>query len=151
MQCILGIRNIKGEMNIPPSRSVPVLFFNANEQERAWAELARPYLDFLARIESLTVLPIGAIIPESAMTLVGEMQILIPLAGLIDKNEELKRLSKELKKLTDDLARIETKLNNPNFVDKAPATVVQKEQERLMETRSAIKKLEEQVHRIREL
>ena len=151
MQCILGIRNIKGEMNIPPSRSVPVLFFNANEQERAWAELARPYLDFLARIESLTVLPIGAIIPESAMTLVGEMQILIPLAGLIDKNEELKRLSKELKKLTDDLARIETKLNNPNFVDKAPATVVQKEQERLMEKRSAIKKLEEQVHRIREL
>lgn len=148
MQCILAIRNIKGEMNIPPARPVPVLFANANDRERAWAELARPYLDFLARIESLTVLVPNAPSPEAAMALVNEMQILIPLAGLIDKNEELKRLDKELIKLNADVMRIEIKLNNPNFMDKAPMAVVQKEQERLIETRSAIAKLEWQVKRL---
>lgn len=151
MQCILGIRKIKGEMNISPARPVPVLFVNANMQEIAWAELARPYLDFLARIESLTVLALNTPIPESAITLIGEMQILIPLAGLIDKNEELKRLSKELTKLNTELNRIETKLNNPKFIDKAPIAVVQTERERLVETQSTIEKLEGQLQRIGEL
>ncbi|OQX47939.1 MAG: valine--tRNA ligase, partial [Candidatus Sedimenticola endophacoides] len=69
-QFILGIRKIKGEMNIAPGKPVPVLLANASATDRAWAVAARPYLDFLARTESVSVLPEGEAGPESALALV---------------------------------------------------------------------------------
>jgi valyl-tRNA synthetase len=141
MQFILGVRRIKGEMNIPPSKPLPVLLANASEQDRAWLAASRPYLDFLARTESVTVLEPGQEPPESALALVGEMQVLIPMAGLIDKEAELKRLDKEIARLEGDVARTQAKLANPSFVDKAPATVVEKERERMAESRAAIEQL----------
>ncbi len=140
-QFILGVRRIKGEMNIPPGKPLPVLVANASAQDRAWIEHARPYLDFLAKTETITVLDDESAAPESAIALVGEMKLLIPMAGLIDKEAELKRLDKEIGKLRGDIARIEGKLANPNFVDKAPAAVVQKEQERLTEQGAALAQL----------
>ncbi|MBK1630186.1 valine--tRNA ligase [Thiohalocapsa halophila] len=140
-QFILGVRRIKGEMNIAPGKSLPVLVTNAGAQDRAWIEHARPYLDFLAKTESITVLEDEAEAPESAIALVGDMKLLIPMAGLIDKDAELKRLDKEIAKLRADIARIEGKLANPNFVDKAPAAVVQKERERLTEQGAALAQL----------
>jgi valyl-tRNA synthetase len=140
-QFILGVRRIKGEMNIPPGRPLPVLVANANAQDRAWIDHARPYLDFLARTESITLLDDEAHAPESAIALVGNMKILIPMAGLIDKDAELARLDKEIDKLRGDIERIEKKLGNPNFVDKAPAAVVQKERERLSEQGAALAQL----------
>lgn len=140
-QCILGIRRIKGEMNIPPGKPLPLLVANASEQDQLWLKTARPYLDFLARTESITVLANEADAPEAAMALVGAMKLLIPMAGLIDKDAELKRLDKELARLTDDNARIEQKLANASFVDKAPAAVVAKERERLAENAAAIANL----------
>ena len=137
-QCILGIRRIKGEMNIPPGKPLPVLVANASEQDQLWLKTARPYLDFLARTESITILTNETDAPEAAMALVGTMKLLIPMAGLIDKDAELKRLDKELARLTDDNARIEQKLANASFVDKAPAAVVAKERERLAENAAAI-------------
>jgi valyl-tRNA synthetase len=148
---ILGIRKIKGEMAIPLGRPVPVLLANATPLDAAWAAAARPYLDFLARTESLTLLPPGDPGPESALALVGEMKVLIPLAGLIDKEAELKRLAKELDRLRADLQRTEGKLANPAFLDKAPAAVVQKERRRLAEGRSAVADLEGQAAKIRAL
>lgn len=140
-QFILGVRRIKGEMNIPPGKPLPVLVAKANAQDRTWIELARPYLDFLARTESITLLEDESEAPESAMALVGEMQILIPMAGLIDKQAELARLDKEIGKLRTDIERIENKLANPNFVGKAPAAVVQKEHNRLAEQGTALANL----------
>ncbi|MGD9298374.1 MAG: valine--tRNA ligase, partial [Thiohalocapsa sp.] len=140
-QFILGVRRIKGEMNIPPGKSLPVLVANASAQDRAWIEHARPYLDFLAKTETITVLDDESAAPESAIALVGEMKLLIPMAGLINKRAELQRLDKEIGKLRGDIARIEGKLANPNFVDKAPAAVVQKEQERLTEQGAALAQL----------
>jgi valyl-tRNA synthetase len=140
-QFILGVRRIKGEMNIPPGKSLPVLVANASAQDRAWIEHARPYLDFLAKTETITVLDDESAAPESAIALVGEMKLLIPMAGLIDKEAELKRLDKEIDKLRGDIARVEGKLANPNFVDKAPAAVVQKERERLAEQGAALAQL----------
>ena len=137
-QCILGIRRIKGEMNIAPGKPLPVLVANATEQDRAWLETARPYLDFLARTESITVLDDESAAPESAIALVGAMKILIPMAGLIDKEAELKRLDKEIARLTEDVARTEQKLANPAFVDKAPAAVVEKERVKLADHAAAI-------------
>jgi len=150
-QLILGIRRIKGEMNIAPGKPVPVLLAETSEQDRAWAQAARPYLDFLARIESLQILPEGDAGPESALALVGRMKVLIPLAGLIDKDAELGRLAKEIERLVKDIERVEGKLANPNFVDKAPQAVVDKERERIAQAKSALADLEAQAEKIRAL
>ncbi len=147
-QFILGVRRIKGEMNIAPGKSLPVLVSNASAQDRAWIEHARPYLDFLAKTASITVLDDERAAPESAIALVGEMKLLIPMAGLIDKAAELKRLDKAIGRLRADIARIEGKLANPSFVDKAPAAVVQKERERLTEQGAALAQLVAQHTRI---
>ncbi|MGB0722275.1 MAG: valine--tRNA ligase [Gammaproteobacteria bacterium] len=147
-QFIQGIRKIKGEMNIAPGKPVPVLLANASETDAAWAETHRPYLDFLARTESVTVLPAGDEGPESATALVGEMKVLIPLAGLIDKDAELARLDKEIGKIEKDLEKSEKKLENPNFVDRAPEAVVAKERGRVEEMRSALANLRDQRARI---
>jgi len=150
-QFILGVRRIKGEMNIPPGKPLPVLVANTSERDRAWIGIARPYLDFLARTESITVLDDEADAPESAIALVGEMKILIPMAGLIDKDAELKRLDKEIGRLRADIERVEKKLANPNFVDKAPAAVVQKERDRLTEQGAALAQLVAQQTKIARL
>jgi len=150
-QFILGIRKIKGEMNISPGKPVPVLLSNASDSDKAWAEKHRAYLDFLARTESIEVLAIGDDGPESAMALIGEMKLLIPLSGLIDREAELARLEKEVGKLRTEVERVEKKLSNPNFTDKAPEAVVQKEKEKLADVQSALTKLEEQAQRIKRL
>ena len=150
-QFVLGLRRIKGEMNIAPSKALPVLVTNASERDRVWIEHARPYLDFLARTESITVLADPAAAPESAIALVGEMKLLIPMAGLIDQDAELKRLDKEIAKLRSDIERIEGKLANPSFVDKAPAAVVQKERDRRGEQTAALENLSAQRERIASL
>ncbi|MFD2110266.1 valine--tRNA ligase [Thiorhodococcus fuscus] len=147
-QCILGIRRIKGEMNIAPGKPLPVLVANASDQDRVWLETARPYLDFLARTESISVLNDESEAPESAIALVGGMKLLIPMAGLIDKDAELKRLDKEITRLTDDIARTEKKLENPSFVDKAPEAVVQKERTKLADHAAAIANLQAQREKI---
>ncbi|MBA1332745.1 hypothetical protein QQ73_17255 [Candidatus Endoriftia persephone str. Guaymas] len=130
---------------------MPVLLANASEQDATWAEAARPYLDFLARTESIIRLDEGDAGPESATALVGEMQVLIPLAGLIDKDAELARLEKEMGKLQAELERTDKKLANPNFVDKAPEAVVQKERDKLEVARRALADLETQAEKIRAL
>ncbi len=150
-QFILGVRRIKGEMNIPPSRKLPVLLENASPEDRERVTRHRPYLDFLAKTASIRVLAPEEQAPEAAVALVGQMKLLIPLAGLIDRAAERKRLQKQIDRLQADLKRIESKLANPNFLNKAPADVVQKERDRLAEQQAALKKLEEQRKRIQSL
>jgi len=147
-QFILGVRRIRGEMNIAPSKPLPVVVANASARDRRWLEQARPYLDFLARTASITVVDDESEAPDAAIALVGDMRVLIPMAGLIDKEAELKRLDKEIARLRSDIERIETKLANPRFVDKAPATVVQKERDRLAEQGAAVANLVAQHTRI---
>jgi valyl-tRNA synthetase len=151
MQFVLGVRRIKGEMNIAPGKPVPILLANASEQDRQRLARHRLYLDALARPESIEVLEQGSKEPESAIALVGEMKILIPLAGLIDKEAEIARLEKEIGKLEADIARVRKKLENPNFVDKAPAAVVQKERDRLDKSQGALEQLTTQLDKIRSL
>ncbi|MGD2084391.1 MAG: class I tRNA ligase family protein, partial [Chromatiales bacterium] len=151
MQLILSVRRIKGEMNIAPARPVPILLSHASEQDRDRLGASRRYLDFLARTESVDVLEEGEDGPESATGLVGGMKVLVPMAGLIDKEAELARLGKETAKLAADLDRIRKKLANPNFVEKAPSEVVAKERGRLEEQEGALARLDEQAQRIRAL
>jgi valyl-tRNA synthetase len=151
MQFILGIRKIKGEMNIAPAKQVPVLLANASDTDQGLALRHRPFLDFLARTESIEVLPVDDHGPESATALVGEMKVLIPLAGLIDKEAEIKRLEKEIGRLQGDAERTEKKLGNPNFVDKAPPAVVQKERDKLNDNLKALESLRAQLEKIQML
>jgi valyl-tRNA synthetase len=151
MQFILGIRKIKGEMNIAPGRQVPVLLANASVSDKMLAQQHRHYLDFLARTESIELLAEDDHGPESATALVGDMKVLIPLSGLIDKGAEIKRLEKETGRLQSDVECIEQKLANSNFVDKAPQAVVGKEREKLAENKNALETLQQQLEKIRNL
>ena len=148
---ILGIRKIKGEMNIAPGKPLPVLLQHASQSDLNFLATNRYYLDFLARLEKVTILQAGDEAPESATALVGEMKVLIPMAGLIDKTAELSRLEKEIGRINGDLDRLQNKLANANFVDRAPPAVVQKERDKLATQESAKTKLEEQLEKIRKL
>ena len=147
-QFILGIRQIRGEMNISPGKPLPVMLENASEQDKTNLELTRHYLDFLAKTESVTLLNQDEDAPESATALVGNMKILIPLAGLIDKQAELDRLNKEIGKISAEMKRLEGKLGNPNFVDKAPEAVVSKEKTKLASAQEAFSHLNDQLNKI---
>ncbi len=151
MQFILGIRKIKGEMNIAPAKPVPVYLANASDDDKLLAQKHRHFLDFLARTESIEVLAQDDHGPESATALVGEMKVLIPLAGLIDKDAEIKRLEKEIARLQGEVDRIGKKLGNPSFVDKAPEAVVQKERDKQAEARKALESLQAQLAKIKAL
>ena len=86
---ILAVRQIRGEMNIAPSRRIPVLLKGASEHDKAYAERHRAYLERLAGIETLTILAPDATAPESAIALIGELSVLVPMAGLIDVAAEV--------------------------------------------------------------
>ncbi len=151
MQFILGIRRIRGEMNIAPSRPVPVLLQEASEADQRRLKTHRRYLDSLARLESVRVLITSETAPESALSLVGGMKVLIPLAGLIDVAAERVRLTKDIDRLSQDLERIAAKLANPGFVARAPAAVVEKERAKLEEQGRALKSLMAQRGRLEDL
>ena len=151
MEFILGLRRIRGEMDIAPSKPLPVLLQGGGADDRARLARNAVLIEKLGRTESIRWLEEGESAPESAIALVGELKLLIPMAGLIDKDAELARLDKEIQRMARDLPRIEGKLADPSFVAKAPPAVVDKEKARAEELRSAIARLEEQATRIRSL
>jgi valyl-tRNA synthetase len=144
MNFILGVRRIRGEMNIAPGKPLPVLLQNGSLADLQSLNNNQLYLQKLGRLNSITWLTPNDNAPESAMALIGEMKILIPMAGLIDKEAELARLEKEIQKINNDLPRVEGKLNNPAFVDKAPPEVIDKEKAKLADLRSMLNNLEQQ-------
>ena len=148
---IVGVRKIRSGMNIAPTKPLPVLLQNGGDEDAARLERNRGFLSTLARLESITWLDAGDEPPEAATALVGEMNVFVPLAGLIDKDEELARLDKEIGKLEQDVERAGKKLENPNFVDKAPAEVVQKERDKVADLQSSLDKLRAQRERIARL
>jgi valyl-tRNA synthetase len=145
---VLGIRTIRGEMNIAPSAQLPVYFSNGDTNDQRCLNDNAQFMKKLANLDSLQWLQAGEEPPVSAAALVGDLEIHVPMAGLIDKDAELARLDKELEKLQKNLQQIEGKLGNPSFVDKAPADVVQKEQDRLTDVKTACQKVMEQKEKI---
>ena len=148
---VIGVRKIRSGMNIDPRKKLPVLLEGGSDSDRARLEQNMHYLQSVGRIESVTWLDEGVGAPESSTELVGEMKLLIPLAGLIDKEAEISRLSRELDKRKVELASCEKKLSNTSFVEKAPAAVVEKEKSRAADLSSAIRNLEEQQKKIQAL
>ncbi|MEE9425732.1 MAG: valine--tRNA ligase [Methylococcales bacterium] len=148
MKFVLGVRRIRGEINIPPGKPLPVLLQDGSTQDRQFFDNNTALIQRMARLETAQWLEENQPAPEAAITLVGDLKILVPMAGLIDKQAELDRLSKEISKIEANLPRIEGKLNNPKFVDKAPSTVIEKERTKLAAFRSQLDQLQEQKTKI---
>ena len=147
-QFIMGVRQIRSEMDIKPGKPLQVLCQNGNDVDRTQIDENRDLLVSLAKLESIDWLDAGQVAPEAATSLVGDMSLLIPLAGLIDKDAELKRLQKKIQAEQQKVLAAEAKLNNERFVANAPEAVVNKEKEKLEEAKSALSSLQAQADKI---
>jgi valyl-tRNA synthetase len=148
---VLGIRQIRGEMKIPPGKHLDVLLQGAGDRDVRWLERHRRFVTRLARLGEVTVLGEDETPPPSATALLGDVRMLVPMAGLIDAQAELARLGKQLEKLAADLAKSENKLANENFVNNAPEAVVAKERARVDEMQGAMTRIREQIETMKTL
>ncbi|MCX7071128.1 MAG: valine--tRNA ligase [Gammaproteobacteria bacterium] len=145
---MLGVRQIRGEMDIAPGKPVPVLIQNASADDAERIARFTDSVSFLARLESIRVLSASDEAPQSATALLGSMKILVPMAGLIDKAAELARLAKLKAKLQKDLETNEARLASDKFVNGAPAAVIEKERARVAQQKAELATLAEQEARI---
>jgi valyl-tRNA synthetase len=148
---VLGIRQIRGEMNISPGRALPVILQDAGDSDLLCAERHGRFLTRMVRLGDIRRLGADETPPPSAAVLLGTMRILVPMEGLIDVAAELERLQRQREKLLADLGKAEKKLSNDSFVNNAPADVVEKERQRVLDFGGAIGKIDEQLEVMREL
>ncbi len=148
---ILGVRNIRGEMNISPGKLLPLLCRGGDKSLKAIVNHNLTILQSLCKLESLTWLDKEAVAPSSATALVDDLELFIPLAGFIDKEAEIKRLNKEMEKLQKEIADIQKRLQNENYVNKAPQEVVAKEREKLQTAEKGLEKFQENLQKIQAL
>jgi len=147
-QSVMGVRKIRAEMNINPGKKLPVIVANASSTDAARLQEHGGLLKFLARLDTIETVGDASEAPESASALVDSMQLLIPMAGLIDKESELKRLDKEIARLESEIDRLSKKLGNKGFTDKAPEAVVASEQQKLDDAGAALLQRKEQREKI---
>jgi valyl-tRNA synthetase len=151
MDFILGIRQIRGEMDIAPSVRFDVLLQDASPRDlERYAAYSR-YIDRLASVGAARALAAGETPPQSAAALLGGMKILVPMAGLIDVEAELARLAKRRGKVAQEVARAEAKLGNARFVDSAPAEIVEQERVRVTDFKRELEQLDAQLERVASL
>ena len=147
-----GVRRIRSERDIKPSKPLAVIVQNLNSAEQTVLEESAQSSMNISRIESLDFVDSNAELPESATALVGENGTLhISLEGLIDKEAELKRFEKEISKAQQELEMRQKKLANEKYVAKAPEAVVNKERQRVIELESILKRLEEEKQKMETL
>jgi valyl-tRNA synthetase len=148
MGFILGIRQIRGEMDIAPGKALPVLLQQAGEGDLRRAAEHAHLLQRVGRIESIRRLGEDEAAPASATALLGDLKLLVPMKGAIDVDAERARLEKQRDRLTRDLQRSTAKLANANFVNNAPADVVTQETERAADFERQIARLDEQLAKL---
>jgi valyl-tRNA synthetase len=148
---ILGVRQIRGELNVSPARRIPVLLRDAGPEDATLVARHRAWLERLAGLQSITLLAPGEAAPQAAAALAGTLTILVPMAGLIDAGAEAERLGRLLAKAQTDLEKLRGRLANDNFVRNAPAAVVAQERERVAQLEHTASGLATQLKRVREL
>jgi valyl-tRNA synthetase len=141
---VLAIRTIRGEMDIAPSKPLPVLLRNTSREDIRRLEENAIFLHSIAKLETVTILNPEDKAPACATSLLGSLEIMIPMAGLIDKDAELSRIARALDKLEKDFARTQGKLANEKFVSNAPDAVIEKEKAKLADFTMQMGKLHEQ-------
>jgi len=150
-QFILGIRQIRGEMDISPGKALPVMLQHASNVDQQRAQQHALLLRHVGRVESIEMLADGAEPPAAATALLGDMRLLVPMKGLIDVDAEKARLDKQMDKVHAELAKATGKLGNEKFVNNAPPAVVTQERERVAEFEKTIAQLTEQLQKLDEL
>ena len=148
---ILGIRQIRGEMDISPGKALPVLMQGSTDLDRERSTRYANLLERVGRVESVTVLADEEEPPAAATALLGDMRLLVPMKGIIDIDAERARLEKQKDKVTADLQKAQGKLGNKNFVNNAPAEVVTKERARAAEFEKTIAQLDEQLEKLSQI
>ena len=143
-QAIIAVRNIRAEMNISPSKPLELSLRGATSEVERRVSANLTFLKRLAKLETITLLTAEEKAPVSVTKLVEGAELLIPMAGLINKDVELERLAKELGKVDIEIEKIATKLGNEGFVARAPEAVVAKERERLADLEHSKAKIIEQ-------
>ena len=148
---IVGVRNIRGEMNISPAKALPIYMTKGDANDQRRLEENRQFLSKLASLESITWLDNPEDAPLCATALAGDLEILVPMAGLIDVDAELARLDREIDKNALEAKKLSGKLSNAKFVDNAPAEVVAKERQKLSDFESTLTQLQEKRTAIAEM
>ena len=150
-EIIVGIRTIRSESNIPPATELPVFVVNATELDRERFSRNEAYLGRLAKVSGITVLSGEEPPPASLMALCGDLEIRVPMAGVIDIEAELKRLDKEIYRQREEVAKLEGKLANNAFTERAPADIVEAEKHKKEQAETALATLGRQRTQIEEL
>ncbi|HMD59598.1 MAG TPA: class I tRNA ligase family protein, partial [Steroidobacteraceae bacterium] len=148
---VLGVRQIRGEMDISPARRLPLLMQQHSAEDLRRAGTHATLLMRLAGLESVQPLAPGERAPPAAAALVGELTLLVPMAGLIDPAAEAERLTRRIDKTRQEIARARAKLGNDNFVRGAPGEDVAQERERLSGFETALGGLQRQLEQVRAL
>jgi valyl-tRNA synthetase len=146
-----GLRQLRGEANLPRSATLTVLLADATELDRERVAQHASNLKKLGGIERIDFVPAGMAVKGAATALLGAMRILVPLAGLIDVDAERERLGKQLARTHEDLGKMQKKLANASFVANAPADVVAKDNARVAELTQRAQQLTQQIARLAEL
>ena len=132
-RAVEGVRRVRGENNLPPGKRIPAQLRSEDPDVRRVIEAAAPFLRALAQLSELTVAAPGERLHRSAVVVEPEFEIAVPLTGLIDFAEEERRLRKEIGKAEGDLGGLKRKLENPSFVARAPAEILEKDRGRIAE------------------
>ena len=148
---VVAVRNIRGEMNIAPKQDVTVAVYDADSDQVRILQENRASLTSVAKISRVDFTSNETTVTGAASALVANTKIMVPLGDLIDKEAEIQRLQKELQRRSKDRDRAEAKLNNPQFIDKAPEAVVDKERSRLAELELTLRKLNDQLQQVQSL
>jgi valyl-tRNA synthetase len=146
-----AVRNIRGEQDIPPNKLIPILLQQGSPSDRTRQVQFMPLITALARPETLSWIDTEAEPPPSAIKIIGDLKILVPLAGLIDVAAELERIDKEINKILKEIARIQSKLSNDAFVKNAPADIVDKEKTKIQDYEKTKSDFESQKARIQNI
>ena len=145
---VVGVRQIRGEMNISPGKKLPVKLAESSPTDRSRLDQHGPYLKALARLESIELVDATDTV-SAAAALVGQMRIVVPLAGLLDLDAEVKRLTKQRGRVTTDLGKCRAKLADSQFLSNAPEQIVTEQQDRADELTQKLERLDAQLERLR--
>lgn len=145
---IQAIRTLRSEMSISPALWIPLGICRITPRLKERVEKYQHTLKVLSKVKDIEYYNTDQKSSLSATTLLGELELLIPMEDLIDKKDELARLSKEIAKLDKDIHLAQGKLSNPEFINKAPAEIITKEQEKLLAAQQAREKLRQHQEKV---
>ncbi len=147
-QVIRSIRNVRNEMKVDPGRKITTMF-SAGSEAQEILRSGQQYIEELAGVEKMEISREFASRPDKAATaVVRDIEIILPLAEMVDIEEEIARLKKDKKEVQSEIERAQGKLDNEDFVNKAPAEIVQEERDKLEEYKQELRQIEERIEEL---